>query len=149
MPAPVNYTTKIAASKTVGEMQTMLAQHGAQRIAVDYDNGQPSALSFFLTTAHGPRLFTLPVNIDRMHALLKQKDHNGELRSGSRAERTSREQAERVAWRILKDWLGAQLSLIESSMVDLDQVMLPYLRVDDSRTLYDAYRESELKELTA
>lgn len=144
MPAPVNYTTKIAASKTVGEMQQMLAQHGAQRIAVDYEDGRPSALSFALTTVHGVRLFSLPVNIDGMHGLLKKKDVAGELRSGSRAERTSREQAERVAWRIMKDWLGAQLALIDSEMVDLTTVMLPYLRISDDETLAQAYVANEL-----
>lgn len=149
MAAPVNYTTSIAATKTVAEMQTMLAQHGAQRIAVDYEDGRPSALTFSLATIHGMRVFTLPVNIDAMHALLKRKDANGELRSGAKAVRSSREQAERVAWRIMKDWLGAQLALIDSSMVDLTQVMLPYLRVSDSHTLYQAYAENEMKAITA
>lgn len=145
MPAPVNYTTSISAPKTVGEMQEMLARHGAQRIAVDYENGCPSALSFALETPHGVQLFTLPVNIDAMHRLLALKDQRGELKSGVKATRSSREQAERVAWRIMKDWLGAQLALIESSMVDLTQVMLPYLRVDENRTLWQAYQDQPLE----
>jgi hypothetical protein len=149
MPAPVNYTTSIAASKTVGEMQAMLAQHGAQRIAVDYENGQPSGLTFALMTEHGVRIFSLPVNVEAMHRLLIKKENLGQLRSGTKATRTSREQAERVAWRIMKDWLAAQLALIESSMVDMTQVMLPYLRVDENRTLYMAYREQGLPELEA
>lgn len=149
MPAPVNYTTKIAATKTVGEMQSMLAEHGAHRIAVDYEDGRPSSLTFALNTPLGIKLFTLPVNVDAMHRLLKHKDDMGQLRSGSRAERTSREQAERVAWRIMKDWLAAQLALIDSSMVHIDQVMLPYLRVDDNRTLYEAFRDNELKAIEA
>lgn len=147
MPAPVNYTTQIAATKTVGEMQAMLAEHGAQRIAVDYEGGCPSALTFALQTEHGMRLFTLPANIDRMHWLLLEKEKKKQLKSGTKATRSSREQAERVAWRIMKDWLAAQLALIESTMVSIDQVMLPYLRVDDHRTLWDAYRDSELKAL--
>lgn len=145
MAAVLNYTTSIAAGKSVGEMQTMLAEHGAQRIAVDYEDGHPSALSFSLTTPHGMRLFSMPVNIEAMHRLLKQKDAAGQLRSGSRAHRTSREQAERVAWRIMKDWLAAQLALIESTMADMTTVMLPYLIVDhDNRvTLGEAYRQNE------
>lgn len=149
MPAPVNYTTQISALKTVGEMQQMLSSHGAQRIAIDYENGCPSALSFALTTPDGLRVFAMPVNIEAMHRLLKKKEDQGLLKSGSRATRTSREQAERVAWRIMKDWLGAQLALIDSTMVGLDQIMLPYLRVDDSgKTLYQAFREREMLELT-
>lgn len=142
--AVLNYTTKIAATKTVGEMQTALAQAGASRIAVDYDGGSPSALSFLLVTPHGRRLFTLPVNIEAMHRLLIAEDKAGRIRSGAKAERTSREQAERVAWRVMKDWLLAQLALVATEMVGLDQVMLPYLQIDSSgKTLYANYQERE------
>lgn len=141
--ATLNYSTTIAASKTVGEMQALLAGHGASRIAVDYLDGAPSSLSFLLVTPHGPRHFTLPVNVEAMHRLLIQQDREGKLRSGSRAVRTSREQAERVAWRVMKDWLAAQLALVETQMAGLDQVMLPYLHVDGERTLYAAYKERE------
>lgn len=142
--AVLNYTTSIAATKTVGEMQTALAQAGASRIAVDYEDGSPSALSFMLVTPHGPRHFTLPVNVDAMHRLLVAEDKAGRIRSGSKATRSNREQAERVAWRVMKDWLLAQLALVATEMVGLDQVMLPYLQIDDSgRTLYASYKERE------
>lgn len=141
----LNYTTKIAAAKTIGEVQTLLASHGASRIAVDYEGGQPSGLTFALVTPHGPRLFTLPVNVEAMHRLLIAEDDAGRLRSGgmSAAVRRSREQAERVAWRVIKDWLAAQLALVRTEMAGLDQVMLPYLHTEDGRTLYAAYRDHE------
>lgn len=53
------------------------------------------------------------------------------------------EQAERVAWRVAREWLLAQLAIIEAQMATLDQVMLPYLQVDGQKTLYAAYRERE------
>ena len=59
------------------------------------------------------------------------------------------EQAERVAWRILKDWLEAQLALVQTEMVSLDCVMLPYMQADDGRTVYELYVEKALPELTA
>lgn len=139
----LNYSTTVAASKTVAEMQAMLAKHGASRISVDYDGGAPSALAFVLVTPHGPRHFTLPVNIDAMQRLLVQQEREGKLKSGRRDVRTSREQAERVAWRVMKDWLAAQLALVETAMAGLDQVMLPYLHVDGEKTLYAAYRDRE------
>jgi hypothetical protein len=142
--AVLNYTTSIAADKTVSEMQQALAQAGASRIAVDYEAGRPSALSFMLLTPHGPRHFSLPVNVDAMHRLLTAEDNAGKIRSGAKATRSSREQAERVAWRVMKDWLLAQLALVATEMVGLDQVMLPYLQIDSSgRTLYRAYQQRE------
>lgn len=110
---------------------------------LNFLDGRPSALSFMLVTPHGPRHFTLPVDVDAMHRLLVAQDNAGKLRSGSKATRSSREQAERVAWRVTKDWLAAQLALVASEMASLDQVMLPYLHVDGERTLYVAYREQE------
>jgi hypothetical protein len=145
MAAPVNYSTRIEASKTVGEMQALLAAHGASRIAVDYDGGGPVALHFMLTTPHGQRSFALPVNVEAMERLLVREDRAGRLKSGSKADRTSRAQAERVAWRVMKDWLAAQLALVATQMVDLDEVFLPYLVVDQAsgRSLYAVYKERE------
>jgi hypothetical protein len=143
MATVLNYTTKIAASKTIGEVQTLLAKHGASRIAVDYDDGQPSGLTFALVTPHGPRLFTLPVNVDAMHRLLVAEHKAKRTGSMSAAVATSREHAERVAWRVIKDWLAAQLALVQTEMAALDQVMLPYLHVDGERTMYAAYRDRE------
>ncbi len=54
------------------------------------------------------------------------------------------DQAERLAWRILKHWAKAQLAIIRTDIVTLDQVMLPYMRGDDGRTVYDLYRDQQL-----
>lgn len=42
-----------------------------------------------------------------------------------------------------KDWLEANLALIDAQMATLTEVMLPYLVVDADRTLWEAYRERE------
>jgi hypothetical protein len=56
---------------------------------------------------------------------------------------TSREHAAKVAWRVVNEWLEANLALIATQMATIDQVMLPYLHVDDDRTLWQAYQERE------
>lgn len=139
----LNYTTTVDVGKTVAEMQVMLGQHGADAIMIRFANRRPSAISFSMTGPHGERAFTLPVDVDAMHkSLLAQR------RAGKVPPRyTEREQAERVAWRVVKDWLAAQLALVAAEMASLDQVMLPYLHVDGEVTLYEAYRERELRAL--
>jgi hypothetical protein len=139
MTTVLNYTTKIAASKSLAEMQTMLVKHGATRIAVDYADDAATGLTFSLPTPHGVRLFSLPVDVDAMQRLLSTMKPT----SGSIAAFRSRKHAEQVAWRVMKDWLAAQLALIQTQMATLDQVMLPYLHVDAERTLYAAYVERE------
>ena len=49
-----------------------------------------------------------------------------------------------MAWRVIKDWLEAQLALLETEMVTFEQIMLPYLQVDSSHTLYDVMQEQHL-----
>lgn len=59
--------------------------------------------------------------------------------------KADREQAEMTAWRNVRDWVLAQVALIECCDVPVDQVFLPYL-VDQSgrRTLYEAYSSGQL-----
>lgn len=138
----LNYTTTVPVGRTVGEIQAMLAKHGANAVATRYAEGEPVGVSFTLSTPNGERAFTLPVDAAAVHrVLLKQ------LGSGKRA--SAPEQASRVAWRVLKDWLAAQLAIIEAQMATLDQVMLPYLHVNGELTMYEAFVDNERKAIGA
>jgi len=141
--ATLNYTTVVPVVRTIGEMQEALAGHGAASIAIAYEGGKPSGISFMLKTPHGFRTFDLPVDVAAVHQLLTEQRHgqNGH-KANSRVDARP-EQAERVAWRVAREWLFAQLAIIEAQMATLDQVMLPYLKVDDSHTLYQAYTQRE------
>ncbi|MFD9602010.1 hypothetical protein [Streptomyces sp. NPDC059970] len=87
MAAPANYTMRVSAAQMVGEVQTLLAGHGARRGAVTYDaNGVPCSLNFMLSTPHGLPAFSLPANLNGMERRLGGEDMAGRLESGSRAE---------------------------------------------------------------
>lgn len=145
MAGPLNYTTKIPARRTVQECLGLLADAGADAVAAQYRDKQPVGLSFLLTTPAGPRNFAMPVNIDGVHKLLQTAD----LGSRNTAAHKTREHAADVAWRVVKDWLAAQLAIIDAEMVTLDQVMLPYLQVEGGRTLYEAFAASDAAALPA
>jgi len=137
----LNYTTTIAPAKSIGEMQTMLARHGASAVATRYTKGEPSGLSFTLATPVGERAYTLPVNVDGVLAALRADPKV--RRANSRY--ITPEHATRVAWRVAKDWLEAQLAIIEANMASLDQVMLPYLHVDGELTMYQAFLDQQTR----
>ena len=59
-----------------------------------------------------------------------------------------RDHAERVAWRVISEWITAQMTLVATRMATLDQVMLPYLVVDGEKSLYATYRDQQLLQLT-
>lgn len=144
----LNYTTTVNVARTAGEVQALLAEAGADAVAIKYAQKQPVGVSFVLLTPHGQRSFDLPVEVAGVRAMLQEQVATGHIRGGkSRAEWTSPEHAARVAWRIAKDWLEAQLALIQAGMAKLDQVMLPYLRVDGGQSLYELYRANETRAL--
>lgn len=130
----LNYTTKVDVFTTVGEISSQLVRHGAKKIMQDYDDdGHVEAVSFVINTPAGIRAIRLPANVSAVHAVLaKQKV------------KCDRDQAERVAWRILKDWVEAQMAILESEMVQMDQIFLPYMLNRSGQTLFEVYQTDQL-----
>jgi hypothetical protein len=133
---PKNYTTSIRASRTVGEIQALLAQVGAQAIMIEYDKGRPVGLAFRLKTPLGVREFALPCKWQSVHKLLQ----------GERRQFTTEEHALNVAWRTLQDWVEAQIAIIETEMVSVDQVFLSYMLTTQGKTVYDNFVAARLED---
>lgn len=132
-----NYTTTVPAMKSIGEIQGILVTHGAKHILMDYDHGEPIGVAFIVATPHGDIPFRMPANIDRVQAVLNKQRVRSQV---------GRELASRVAWRILKDWMRAQMAILETEMVSIDQVFLPYMQVGDKgKTLYEVMLDHHLQ----
>lgn len=132
----LNYTTSIAPTKTVMEIQAMLAKAGASQIMADYDiDGNIVALSFRLKSPEGDIAFKLPTAWQPVLETLRRQNVSRTLRTP--------EQALRVAWRITKDWVAAQLAIIETRMVTTAQVFLPYAITKDGSTVYEYIAQSK------
>lgn len=130
----LNYTTKVGIYTTIGEIQGQLVKHGAKKIMQDYDDqGRLCALAFLIDTPTGPRGIRLPANVDAVHKVLTNQKV-----------KCDREQAERVAWRIVKDWVEAQMAILESEMVQIDEIFLPYMVGTGGKTFFEAYRNNQL-----
>lgn len=139
-----NYTTDVPVNKTVSEIHLMLADHGAKRILFDYGaDSKVTAISFTIETPTGEQAVRLPANVERVREVLRQQKNNPRNRNRSQID-DSRDQAERVAWRIVKDWLAAQLAILETEMVDVQQVFLPYFLNRQGQTLYEVYSSGSL-----
>lgn len=139
-----NYTTDVPVNKTVSEIHLMLADHGAKRILFDYGaDSKVTAISFTIETPTGEQAVRLPANVERVREVLRQQKNNPRNRNRSQID-DSQDQAERVAWRIVKDWLAAQLAILETEMVDVQQVFLPYFLNRQGQTLYEVYSSGSL-----
>lgn len=137
--ALLNYRTRISADVTVGEIQKLLAKAGASAIMSNYDQqGNIVALSFQLILDDKPVSFTLPTDWRPVQEKLRQQKTAERNSSIKHDEATSRN----VAWRITKDWVEAQLAIIETRMVVAQQVFLPYMVTSSGKSLFE-YMESK------
>ena len=134
----LNYTTSIATEKTAAEIQKKLAIAGAQAVLSEYDeDGVMSAMSFRINNI----FFRLPINISGVYSAL-QKDRKVPARL------RTYEQASRVAWRIIKDWIEAQVAIIQAGQAELVQVFLPYAQNNEGKTVYEAIKDNGFKQIT-
>jgi hypothetical protein len=136
--------------KSVGEIQGMLVAHGATSIMIDYDGTEPAALAFLIKTKQAELPFRLPANVKQVEKILLNMRARPPETWHSDYEKVMgriRQQSARVAWRILKDWVRAQMAILETEMVKIEQVFLPYLDMGGGKTLYDAISERGFKQL--
>jgi hypothetical protein len=130
----LNYTTKVAAGKTVGEIITLLVKKQANSINTEYENGKAISITFVIRINDALIPFRITPNVKGVLSKIRSTDMA---------------QAERVAWRILLRWVEAQMALVESSQAEMGQVFLPYAVNNSGDTFWQAFQMSTTKQLTA
>lgn len=130
----LNYTTKVPIEKTLSEIEKMLGQSGATKILKEYDSeGNVTVISFMINTEKGELPFRLPMKLDAVLQTLKTQSgeykRTGNYRQVRKVPKSmvNKEQARRVGWRIIKDWLESQLALYFLEMVKIEEIFLPYM----------------------
>lgn len=118
--AILNYTTKIDAWKTVNEIQQILAKHKVSHFAIKNEGSFPVALSFTIDYLGKPLNFLLPCNHEGVLRCLKA---DRKIPGSSK----NSEQALRTSWRIVKDWVEAQLAIVEAEIMPIQEVFLSRL----------------------
>ena len=143
-----NYTTGIAVTKTVMEIEEILAKNKATRIIKDFDDeGNINALSFGLivTIAGKTQLMPvkLPANVERVNQVIIQMQRSRELPNV--AKYRTLDHARRVAWRNIKDWLLAQMALVKAEQTEIPQIFLPYAYNDElGKTYFEMIQEGKV-----
>jgi len=133
--AILNYTTSIDASKTIGEIQAILAKHHVTRVVTEYEGGQPAALQFGFNHLGREYHFRLPCNFVGIRCALEKKRVESRYKTP--------EQVTRIGWRIVKDWVEAQMALIEAEIASPLEVFFPYALTAGNKTVFDHVLENE------
>jgi hypothetical protein len=145
-----NYSTIVAALKSIGEIQGMLVAHGATHILTDYKDGEPVGIAFIIPMRYGDIPFRLPANVEKVQAILLNQLASSRYKQWDRDYQEQRRakmkiQASNVAWRILRDWIRAQMAILETEMVTIVQIFLPYMQVEGGKTLYEVMVDHQLQ----
>lgn len=142
-------TTKIPAGQTVSEIQHLLGKYGAAAVMTEYEDNEVKAVCFQIMFLDRNIPFRLPCRWESIEASLNEKYpideyyYRGELKK-----RDNKEQAKRVAWRQILRWVEAQLALVETNMVKIQEVFLPYVQVNiKGETFYDQIENKGFKML--
>lgn len=121
----LNYTTGIDAWKTVNEIQQILSRHKVSHFSIKNEGSFPVALSFTVDYNGQPINYLLPCNHEGVLRCLKndrkvpQKSKNAE-------------QALRTSWRIIKDWVEAQLAIVEAELAPIHEVFMQYMIINST-----------------
>ena len=127
-------------SRTFETIQKCLAAHGAQRMIFDYNtNGRVKALSFGLDIDGNMVGFKLPAKFENVSRIMY-----GcllcDLGGGPMAER-KRLQVYNTAWANIRDWITAQMAMIDTEMVKFEEVFLPYIVDQKGETFFEKMEE--------
>lgn len=131
--AILNYTSKLSAEQTIGEIQKILSRYNVSAVMTEYDGPNVSGVSFRLSLNGKQMSFQLPCNWRAVRAVfdaqgigkskVKHKDKNLD------------NHAVRTAWRVMHAWIEAQMALVDINMATIAQVFLPYTIMKDGKTL--------------
>ena len=138
-----NYTTEVPADRSIGHIEKLLVSFGALNIMKEYnqETNRCKAISFIIEVDGMKMPFRLPAETDKAFRWLRKK-------KPQTSEKTLREQSERIAWKLVHEWIHTQLSMIELEQAEKLQLLFPYLYdVEAQKTYYDRVKENGYRAL--
>lgn len=133
-----NYCSETKVETSVSMIQKILVANKAEKIMMDYVNGEPTSITFAITTPNGLLPVRLPARIEGVSRVMYRRSLQ-QLKSNAQLE-----QVKRTAWKNLHDWVDAQMALLQTEMVKMEEIFLPYVVVVDNQTIYERFESGQL-----
>lgn len=142
-----NYTSSVPSDKSILQIERILIEMGARNISKEYDGfGKVDSISFSIPKGEGIVPFKLPAKRDPIKKLLLQQYRRPTAAQTKQCE----EQAERTAWKNVKEWVELQATMIKLEQVEFMEVFLPYVySLEHGRTFFDLVKANNFKQLPA
>lgn len=99
---------------------------------ISYDEQQrPDGVSFIIQVMEVPIPFQLPCDFTGVFRYMANEYRDARARRQFENNPASKAQSRRAAWRIIKNWVEAQLAIIDAGQATMAQVFLPYVRMQE------------------
>jgi hypothetical protein len=115
-------------NRIFANVQKMLVGAGARKIMFEYDDGGLAVgITFIVNTPKGEFPVKLPVRLEKIKKVFERDDvyYKDEM------------QPYRTGWKNIHDWIDAQLALLDTEMVRLEEIFLPYMATPDGKTYFE------------
>jgi hypothetical protein len=141
-----NYTS--GTTNTFDKIQKILSSHKAKQIFFEYDDvGRVKALAFSIEVQGKLHAFLLPAHVDKVEAIFYNEKNKKVKYAEWQKDLTDDEKAQayRTAWANIRDWLDAQMALVDTEQAKVEEVFFPYLATGHNRTLFQDFQENKLQ----
>jgi len=131
-----NTFTRTPVDTMLKEIQKALIRVKSTGMNYKFDgSGRIVGLSFGLEIKGQNVGFLLPVNTEKVRVVLERENNK---------RYDDDEYVYRVAWATMRDWVVAQMALIETEMAEPLQVFLPYAQDASGKTLFEKVVNSNM-----
>ena len=138
-----NYTSHVPVDASITIIRRSLLEHGATSVSFEGNDGygNPVGMSFTLVVASRRLDFSMPVRVEHVLTLVEQahRQMGKSLRNDA-----LREQTMRTVWANVRDWTLAQMAIIDSNTVTMQEVFFPYMLGQQGDTMYNAFEKQYL-----
>jgi len=146
-----NYTSTVPVAVTISRIESILIQCGVRGITKEYGpQGETVALTFHIDQGESKIAVRLPANRDdalnAFWADYCERHPKDWKRRKSRKDFA--QQAERTAWKLMQDWVGVQMSLVQLHQAEVIEIFLPYVW-DGKQTFFQSLKSSGYRALLA
>jgi len=134
-----NYKSR--GQNTFDKIQKILSSHGANKIMFDYKrDGTLEAITFGLDIDGMQMGFRMPALVENVVEIIYGgKDRYGRSKKITNAQK---QQAYFTAWANIRDWIDAQMALVETKQAKVQDVFLSFAVMKDGRTLSQHFEEN-------
>lgn len=141
-----NYTSSVSADQSITQIERVLVKMGARNVAKEYDeDGKVDAILFSIPRGES----VVPIKLPARRAAIKKVLLNQYKRKPTASqEENATQQADRTAWRNVKDWVEIQATMIELDQVEILEVFMPYIyNLAEKKTVFEIARDTNFRKL--